>query len=294
LTAGLGNASFVRMASLFRSGRLVRLAGLVLALAGAWSIANAQDLADIPPDALVPNEQAREVFATLGILAREGRELPPWPPESAAPADAIIERLYARGTQLPNWSRLGVDLGAAIAEREGGVRGNMLVSDGPFGPGRAYALDEPFEAVVPPEWQLIWSHGSVAPGEATMTSIQAASPKVRIVERTFLRRQGRAACREKSETRIYALPDVAAAEMDTIAFFMTVRMLTTLDQRPLVCSVTMEIEPGVYRDHNFDVEGYHLPAFDVDMPLARIVRRESSNASSNWYGLNTDQSFRQQ
>ena len=228
---------------------------------------------EIPPDALVPNQQAAEFFAALETLAREGRDFPELPAEVLAPADAVIDQVDQRGEQVANWSGSGVDLVAAVAAHQGGLRANMLTSSGQFGPSTLFLTDEPFDAVAPRTWRLLWSQGAVEAGRASVTTVTPLSPKVILVERVAMSRHERAWCRGPGEARLYMDPDVSASEYDTIAFLMTRRAYSRLEERSAYCSITEEVESGVYRDRAFDAEGYRLPVLDSAMLTMRVVPR---------------------
>lgn len=191
------------------------------------------------------------------------------------PVDAAIEQMFARGDQLENWSDSGIDIHARVASREGGVRANVLSWSDQFGPSWAILADEPFDAVVPAGWRLIWSYGAVEAGRAAVTLVARLSPKLLLAERVLMHRNQKAWCRDRTEARLYVNPHTAGTEADLIALVMSVRMFTEFEHDFSLCSVTVEGEPGMYRDQVFDREGRRLPAMDAQISPFRIATRDS-------------------
>jgi len=238
-----------------------------------------QPPADVPADALVPNEEARTLFETLEENVFTAELMADMPAEAFAPADAIIAQLLAPGEQVPNWQDRGVDLHSIVRAREGGLSGNMTSEPGPFGPMLVYFADQPLGEVVPPEWVLVGRHGEAFEAEIVQVEIEQISPKLVLAERVSYRRQGNALCRVRAESRLYSDPRVAASEMDVIGLFMAMRFLRIFDQRTL-CSIIEETSPGQYVARSFDGEGHRLAALDADQQPFRIIGRQPVAAPS--------------
>jgi hypothetical protein len=226
---------------------------------------------EIPPDALTPNADARALFERLAAQPAEGDLFAALDQQALAPMDAVIEQSLARGAQVANWSELGKDLRADLAARAGGTAGNMVEGATPFGLHRIYFSDEPIEGLVPANRVLVGRLG--APFETGIVRMETSqmSPKVILVERIGYVRRGNALCRDRSQSRLYADPAVAASEMDMIAVVITLRMLPRLERHNL-CQVFEESQPGSYTLRQFDGLGYRLGGLEGIAPY-RIVAR---------------------
>ena len=112
--------------------------------------------------------------------------------------------MFAPGELVPDWRNAGVSLREIVTARDGGTTGNMAVATGPFGPALIYFVDEPIESVVSRDWILVARHGEPFEAEDVRIEVSRQSPKVILAERVGFRRQGRALCRERSESRLYS------------------------------------------------------------------------------------------
>jgi hypothetical protein len=257
-----------------RLGRLALSALLACTPVGLSAQPSDPSAGQIPPDALVPNAQVEAFFQVVAshpltdeLLATMIQRMPGG---SAAPMDDVIEPLFARGEQVSGWDATGVDLGAIVARRAGGIDGNMLRGSTQTGPTYAYVGDRPIETLIPREWVLVGQRGGPVVGESINVEISRISPKVILAERVSYRRHGKAACRADVESRLYADPAVSASELDGIAVIITMRQLARAD-RSRICEVVVEAGPGRYTARLFDADGYRLPALDRDMPAMEIV-----------------------
>ena len=229
----------------------------------------------IPADALVPNEQARILFEALpsqvmtdatveAMIRATGGD--------AGPMDDVVEQVLAPGEPVPGWQETGIDLLPAIAEREGGLAGNMAEGAGRFGPLFFYFVDRPIDTFIRPEWVLVGRRGEPFSGENVQVGVAALSPKVILAERVAYRRQGNAYCRTRAESRLYADPAVAATEMDVIAVVMTMRSLAAIERRGM-CEVVEEAGPGQYRTRLFDEQGRRLTTAEGPDTFRIVPRR---------------------
>jgi hypothetical protein len=259
-----------------------------LALAALFLVAAAPGFAEpaavdpqtFPADALIPTDEARQLFELLETAGDAAERLAAAPPEATAAMDAVIEQILAPGELVPGWQNAGVDLRPILSARDGGASASMATAAGPVDPLLIYFSDEPVDAVVSPGWILLARHGQPFDAEEVRIEISRQSPKVILVERVGYRRLGNALCSERSESRLYSDPGIAASEADMSGVFMTLRLAGTLDRRS-VCHLVEEREPGVFIARYFDAGGHRLPAFDAMSLPFRIVARAPLPARSD-------------
>jgi hypothetical protein len=238
----------------------------------------------IPPELLVPNEEARVFFDALQshILTDEvmARLIQAMPGASPRPMDDVIDRLFSSGEAVPNWQSLGINERAAIRAHEGGMSANMTQGTDAHGPTYGYYVDRPIESLIPREWVLIARRGEPFVDASVQTGISHASAKVILVERLIFRRQGNAGCRVRAESRLYADPSVPATQADMIATVFGMRFLAAVEHRSF-CQVVEDLGQGQYRARFFDGEGHSLPAFDqVSLPFRIVPFRPASGSTA--------------
>lgn len=247
---------------------------ILLAAAQAAAQPPSSGQSAVPPELLVPSEEARIFFEVLQSrpLSDETMEriIQAMPGGSARPMDDVIERVLAPGPAVPDWQQLGIDERAAIEAHEGGLAANMTEGATQYGPAYGYYMDRSIETLIPPEWVLIGRRGAPVSGESVEIGVSHLSPKLILVERIAFRHLGNAGCRTQAESRLYADPSVPASQADMIATVFTMRFLSVLERRSL-CQVVEEVGQGQYRARFFDTEGHSLAAFDADQTRFRIV-----------------------
>ena len=228
----------------------------------------------IPAELLAPNEEARASFEALAShpLTDQMIEaaIQSQPSGSTRPMDEIIERMFVAGPVVPGWQNSGVDEDAIVAALEGGPAAHMMEGANEFGPLYGYFVDRPLESIIPPEWTLIGWRGPHSLDGPAQIAVSHVSPKVILVERSLSSRHGRAVCRERTESRLYADPAVPATEADAITVIFTMRALASLEQRSL-CAVVEDLGQGEYRARFFDSDGHSITVFDRGSPRFRIV-----------------------
>ena len=228
----------------------------------------------IPPEFLVPNEQARSFIDALKSqpLSDEMMErvIRAMPGGSAGPMDEIIAQMFAPGPIVPGWQNLGVSAYAIVARLEGGLGAYMMEGTNEFGPVYGYFVDRPLESLLPPEWVLIGRRGTSSLTGPVQILVSHVSPGVILVERATGSRHGNASCRGPAESRLYADPTVAASEQDAVTAVFTMRLLAAVEHRSL-CEIVEELGQRAYRARYFDAEGHGLDAFDRGSISMRIV-----------------------
>ena len=254
-----------------KAGLHAGLAALLIASAGRVP-AQTSGPTGFPLEALVPTAEAREFFDSLERFATSGEALPDLPDDLMAPLDPFIAPMFERGERDRNWSSSGVDMHALAEALPGGAAAHMLVGEGPFGPMAALFVDEPPESLAGSEWTPIASFGDLAPSDDVRAGFGRMSPKLLVVERIAVRREGNGLCYERVESHLYSNREVSASEADIISFVMFLRVRQMLDQRRL-CMVWIEIEPGRYASRWFDLRGHRFPGLEMDGTLYSLVPR---------------------
>jgi hypothetical protein len=235
--------------------------------------------APTPPEALLPNPEARAFFEALRAQPATGDFLAGMTAEETAPVDTIIAEQFRRGETVADWQRLGVKIQAVLAALPGGANAHMSEGAGEFGPYRVYPGDPPIESLIPREWFLVARHGERRDGGTIGIQIGHISPKVIMITRVGAEELGNASCTLHMQTFLYADPAVSASEMDQIALVMTMRALPVFDRQPF-CSIAEERGPGLYLVRNFDREGRRIVGQDANGLSFRIVPRAPYPAAS--------------
>lgn len=245
------------------------LAVLSLLLAGVPAVAQ-PSRPPIPPEMLVPNEEARAWFEVLESRIFTVADMAEIPPQVRALADTAVGRILRLGDTVPDWQQRGVDFHAMLAAREGGLAASMATTPGSFGPELVYFADRRLDGLAPREWALVARHGQPFEAELVQIEVIHASPKLIFIERVGYRRQGKAICRERAESRLYSDPRVAASDADLFAFAMTLALLARLD-RTTLCHTTEEMPDGGYVTRAYDPQGRGYAQLNANTRPFRLV-----------------------
>jgi hypothetical protein len=238
----------------------------------------AQDAATSTVDQPISDEEARALFEAAEAQPLSGAFFAQMPAEITAQFDAGFLEVAAPGERMPGWPDVGTNLDSIVAAREGGAAASMTHSTGPAGILRTYFADRPFEAIVPAGWVLVGQHGERFDGRHINIEAGHMSPKVILLMRVDYSLRGRMRCHERSETRIYANPDVPASDTDAMALISALALATRIDRMGL-CYGADEREPGVYVTRYYDREGHRLPELDAQQQPFRILPAEPFSAS---------------
>jgi hypothetical protein len=260
------------------------IAALILcAVAPAAAQPAATDRSTYPAELLAPNQDSRAFFEVVALrpLTDEllATAVAAMPDGASRGMDDVIEGSLARGELVPNWRSTGLDLADVVGSRAGGAAGNVLVRTGEFGSDVTYFDDAPLDRFIPPNLVLVARRGEPVNGEIVQVEVGHLSPKVVFAERVAYRREGNAYCRAGADTRLYAVPEVPASQLDVFAVVIAMRSLPVLE-RMGICEVIEARGSDGYVTRSFDQQGHRFTAMDDAAETFQIVPRTPSGDQS--------------
>ena len=190
--------------------------------------------------------------------------------------ESSITEMFAPGEPIPGWDTDGADLLAALAERPGGAKANVVLATDRDGENSATFHGSALtDIIIPAGWTMVTEKGTAPPRSPDVSTfvMPLEGPFVIAAESPVIRR-GKAICgRGLGHYRIYRVPGLPSGDLPEAVALMMTEMLDKAMADRVLCE-TYEPISGGFRVRGVHGDGRALPAMDAREPdVVRIVPR---------------------